>query len=288
MNQQQQQLSPQSVGINLGMNALSFLGKVGLRRYQMNTLTQASGLVSKDTSAITSNELAKESTSEIDNAIQDVQNLYGITGDPSSLSLVQELENKKKIISGYRFNDQGKIINEYGNEEDIYQIKNEIDNISKDLIPNTVESFASSVTPFLRSALKNQKDVAKNRLYDLYNKISASYDEEKATNILSKAISEYSAENEFSEYQAKKLEQAKNYILQNRDAKNNIKFINSKIKGYNGLSNKEKYDINIKMNALSKALNPNSGIILSPQNYNELNKLKRRYEYERNSNKDNI
>jgi hypothetical protein len=288
MNQQQQQLSPQSVGINLGMNALSFLGKVGLRRYQMNTLTQASGLVSKDTSAITSNELAKESTSEIDNAIQDVQNLYGITGDPSSLSLVQELENKKKIISGYRFNDQGKIINEYGNEEDIYQIKNEIDNISKDLIPNTFESFASSVTPFLSSALKNQKDVAKNRLYDLYNKISASYDEEKATNILSKAISEYSAENEFSEYQAKKLEQAKNYILQNRDAKNNIKFINSKIKGYNGLSNKEKYDINIKMNALSKALNPNSGIILSPQNYNELNKLKRRYEYERNSNKDNI
>lgn len=116
--------SPASIGAELGANALGFLGSIGLRRYQLDTMGRAQSLISKDTGLIKDANDLKASQEEINSIINEMQNLYAFTGQ-LDMEQFQMLNNKKAILDSMSFDEDGNqvVTDEYGNKKDISEIE---------------------------------------------------------------------------------------------------------------------------------------------------------------------
>jgi len=262
-NQSYSGASPGDVGFQIAGNALNLLGKIGLRRFQLNTFEKASGLISYDTSNYKSKDDIDADLQAIESASEDVRSLYALSEDPRAMELVNNLNKKKDILNKLEFDESGNLIDPSTGskekaEEELYRAKNSIENMDENL-----SEWRSTTEDNIEKAVKD---------IDRYlDEINSSSEEEDKKNIdrLTKEESE--------KYYSPSLRQQRIYALKNRVSarralKRNIKFLNEKLDKKN-LTEKDRYEIRKKYNEINNIRED----YISPNDIIERDKIKAKY-----------
>lgn len=190
----QQQPTPSSISLNLAGNALSYLGQIGLRSYQLDTMNKASELIGRDTGTIGSSDALDAQKNELKDTIAEVKSLYAFTGDENAITTMNMLQKKSNILNNIQFNADGEaeVSDSFGNNN---SIKNEEISIKTSMVDPEANNSENAVTERVNEYLKygSESDSEQQRIEKLREIANNTVEDESTLNSYNKILDNISA-----------------------------------------------------------------------------------------------